>query len=109
MGREEQRPDYVGQVAGGRAVEIVTSVITNVTARVDVLDEGGAGCGAVALPQLVAVHAVIGREEQYAVYVREFGGVRADPVRVDVLKEGGTGSGAVAPPQFGAVQDIVRR
>ena len=39
--------------------------------RADVLDEHGAGRGAVALPQLVAVRAVVGREEQRPVHVRQ--------------------------------------
>ena len=42
-------------------------------ARVDVLDQDGAGGRAVALPQLPAVDAVIGHEEQRAVDVRQVG------------------------------------
>ena len=43
-------------------------------AGVDVLDEDGAGGGAVALPQLQPVRAVVGREEQRAVDVRQVAG-----------------------------------
>ena len=42
-----------------------------VRAGVDVLDQDGAGGGAVALPQLPAVGAVVGREEQRPVHVRQ--------------------------------------
>ena len=45
-------------------------------AGVDVLDQDGAGGGAVALPQLAAVRAVVGREEQRAVDVRQVAGER---------------------------------
>ena len=51
------------RLLGGRAV----------AARVDVLDQGGAGGRAVALPQLAAVRPVVGREEQRAVHVRQAG------------------------------------
>ena len=44
-------------------------------AGADVLDEDGAGGGAVALPQLAAVRAVVGREEQRPVDVRQVAGV----------------------------------
>src|SRR5262249_4189025 len=53
-------------------------------AGVDVLDEDGAGGGAVALVQLGAVHAVVGDEEQRAVDRHEGRGGRAGAARYDV-------------------------
>ena len=87
-------------------------------AGVDVLDQDGSGGGAIALPQLDAVRAVVGREEQRAVHVRQVAGARAVgdvsvvPTAVvsivvvlirsreDVLDQGGAGGGAVALPQL---------
>ena len=48
---------------------------TNVAAaRVDVLDQDGAGGRAVRLPKLRAVDAVVGREEQRSAHVRQIRG-----------------------------------
>ena len=65
LAAEEQRAVDVGQDAGRRSCR----------ARIDVLDQDGAGGGAVALPQLVAVGAVVGAEEQRAVDVGQMLGV----------------------------------
>src|SRR5262249_60776575 len=97
------RAVVVGPVAGGRAG----------AAGVDVLDQDGAGGGAVALPQLVAGRGGAGREEQRPVHVGQVAGVRAVrgievPIvgvvprssREDVLDQDGAGLGAVALPQL---------
>src|SRR5262249_41796599 len=69
-------------------------------ARVDGLDQGGAGGRAVSLPQLPSVGAVLGREEERPVHVRQVAGRRTGIAGVDVLDQGGTGLGGVAPPQL---------
>src|SRR5262249_57153111 len=79
----------VRQVAGGRAA-----------GEVDVLDEGGAGRSAVALPQLPPVRAVVGREEQRPVHVRQVAEVGGGAAGADVLEHYGAGGGAVALPQL---------
>src|SRR5262249_25472625 len=66
VGGEEQRAVHVRQVAGVRAGGAGVD-----GAGVDVLDQRGAGGGAIALPQLVAVRAVVSHEEQHPVDVRE--------------------------------------
>ena len=70
-----------------------------VAAGVDVLDHEGAGSTAVALPQLLAVSPVAGREEERAVHVGELRGVVA---RVDVClpEDDGAGRRSVAFPKF---------
>src|SRR5262249_40394881 len=88
--REEQRaidvgePIWVGTAAAGS----------------DVLDQNGARLGAVALPQLAPIRAVVGREKQRAVYISQHVWARAEGTRPDILDEGGAGGGAVAPPQL---------
>src|SRR5579885_3476300 len=70
---------------------------------------GGAGGGTVALPQLGAVAAVVGPEEQHTGHVRQIvhGGCRgAGP---DVADEGGAGGGAVGFPQLDAVAAVIGR
>src|SRR5262249_18989668 len=107
VGREEQRPVHVRELLRVRAVRYIPPVSVDVElrvrSRIDVLDEGGAGGGAVALPQLPPVRAVVGREEQRPVHVREGGGVRAGGAGVDVLYKDDAGGGAAAPPQPPAV------
>src|SRR5262249_32394566 len=78
-GREEQRAVDVRELLGIRAVrEVATSTSTvvspaalGVLSREEVLDLGGASGGAVALPQLCSVIAVVGGEEQCAVHARQ--------------------------------------
>src|SRR5436190_1107331 len=72
-------------------------------AGVEVLDEDGAGVGAVAHPQFGAATSVGGREEQGAVDVRLAAVVAGVAAGVEVLDEDGAGIGAIAHPQFGAV------
>src|SRR5262249_51979535 len=74
---------------------------------VDVLDEGGAGGGAVGLPQLGAAAAVVGREEQRAVDVPQVVRAGAGGAEVDVLDEGGAGGSPVRLPQLVAVAAVV--
>src|SRR3712207_9573864 len=63
--------------------------------------------GAVRLPQLPAVRAVIGVEEERAVVVHETEGVRAAVAPGgDVPHQGGAGGGAVRLPQLVAVDGI---
>src|SRR5262249_1667912 len=76
-GLEEQRPIHVREVAGVRTVGIMAPVISGTAAREDVSDEGRAGGGAVALPQLLPVRAVVGREEQRPVNVGQVAYVNA--------------------------------
>src|SRR5688572_4186088 len=76
-GREEQRAVHFGQVGRGVVVGIVAAVSAIGSTRIDVLDEGGAGNGAVRLPQLRAMDAIVSREEQRAVYFGQTVGVRA--------------------------------
>src|SRR5262249_41708628 len=103
-GRQEQSAVDVGQV---ETVVIDPAVTTHAGARVDVFDHGGAGGGAVTLPQLHAVHVVGGREEEGAVHVCQVGGVRVGAPRVDVLDDRGAGQHAVALPQLVAVRAVV--
>src|SRR5262249_62428685 len=77
--REEQRAVRGRQLPGVRAC---------VAARVDVLDQGGAGGGAVGLPQLPPVRAVVGREEQRPVHGRQVAGGRTVDVVVAVIASG---------------------
>src|SRR5206468_103048 len=72
-------------------------------AGVDVLDQRGAGGGAVALPQLEAVGAVVGAEEQRAADGGQVRGEGTVGAAVDVLEQHGAGGGAVALPQLDAV------
>ena len=76
-------------------------------ARHDVLDQDGAGGGAVALPQLRAVHTVIGREEQRAVDVRQVVDKRIAASGLMSLTSDGAGGGAVALPQLAPVGVVV--
>src|SRR5262249_54728483 len=73
----------------------------------DIVDEGGAGGGAVALPQLDAVAAIVGIEEQGAADVRQTVGVGAGGAGKDVIDQGSAGGGAVALPQLDAVAAVV--
>src|SRR5262249_17570177 len=68
-------------------------------------DHGGAGGGAVALPQLVLMRAVAGGEVQHAVHDGDVFVVmrRVGAAGVDVLDQHGAGGGAVAGPQLFAV------
>ena len=61
VGGEEQRSAHCRQV--GRAAAVVVASVGG-----DVLDQDGAGPGAVRLPQLPAVGAVVGGEEQRAAH-----------------------------------------
>src|SRR5262249_38054002 len=70
-------------------------------ARVDVLDEDGAGGRAVALPELVAVHAVTGVEEGLRVDGDQAAGVRIRGAGVDVLDEVRARGGAVGEDHAG--------
>src|SRR5262249_44748695 len=109
----------VREVAGLRAVGIIAAIGSNGAAREDVLDQDGSGRSAVAFPQFVTVHAVVGREEQRAVDVREVVGWKAVgiiaavvsdvPARVDVLDERRAGGGAVALPELEAVRVVSAR
>ena len=77
--------------------------------RADVLDQDGAGLGAVGLPQLAAVDAVVGGEEQRAAdrRSRSLRVAAVGAVRVDVLDQDGAGLGAVGLPQLAAVDAVV--
>ena len=102
VGGEEQRPAHSGQ--GGRAVAAVA-----VAAGVDVLDQDRARLGAVRLPQLPAVGAVVGGEEQRAAHGGQVrtGRCRRRTSRVDVLDQDGARLGAVRLPQLPAVDAVV--
>src|SRR5262245_32238235 len=63
VGREDQPAIHVGQIAGVGDVGNVAAVVARGAARSDIFDEGGAGGGAVALPQLNAMLSIVGREE----------------------------------------------
>src|SRR5581483_2054809 len=93
-GDEEQLAADGGGRRPGREAEVDPVA----AARVDVLDHRGAGGRAVALPQLVAVDAVVAREVQRAAH-----GPEADdperPDRVDRLDGGRAGGRAVGLPQ----------
>src|SRR5262249_56156100 len=58
------------------------------------------GFGAVALPQLPAVGAVLGAEEQRAVHVYQVARRGVGGAREDVLDADGAGFGAVALPEL---------
>ena len=99
-GGEEQPPADVGQRVGSTVVGV----------RVDVLDQDGAGLGAVRGPQLVAVGAVVRGEVQRARHVGEVGGavvVVGAGSGVDVLDQDGAGLGAVRGPQLAPVDAVV--
>ena len=107
FGREVQRPAHGRQVVGIGAERI--AVVAG--ARPDVLDQDGAGRGAVALPQLLAGGPVVGREEQRPAHGRQAGGIGAareavGAARVDVLDQDGAGLGPVALPQLPAVASV---
>src|SRR4051794_31586143 len=63
LGREEQHPVDVCEITGAGAVGAIPIIIPVIVvtasrqraSRVDVLDEGGAGGGAVTLPQFIAL------------------------------------------------------
>ncbi len=74
-----------------------------------VLEQPGAGFGAVALPGLEAVIGVEGREEEPAAGGREPGGLGAERSWVGVAHQGGARGGAVARPQLTAVDAVVGR
>ena len=79
-------------------------------ARVDVLDQDGAGGRAVALPKLIAVGAVVGREEERPAHVREIRGIEdAAAAGLDVLDHDGAGGRAVALPELLAVGAVIGR
>ena len=78
-----------GQVIGHRAVQSGLMSLTMTVPR-----------RAVALPQLVAVRPVVGREEERAVHVRQVGGDGAGGTRIDVLDQDGAGGRAVALPEL---------
>src|SRR5262249_30179515 len=112
VGREEQRPVHGRQVAGERAVgdiphEVSIVVVLAVCSRVEVLDEGGAGGGAFALPQLGAGRTVVGPEEESAVHVRERPDARASAAGVYVLDQDSAGLRAVTLPQLRPVRAII--
>src|SRR5262249_58451819 len=65
------------------------------SAGVDVLHQAGARRGAVALPQLAAVDAVVGREVQPPAGRNQPVRVRAQAARLDVADQPGAGGGAV--------------
>src|SRR5205823_2605319 len=85
------------------AFDVGEVVRQRVAGRVDVLDHQGPARGAVALPQLDAVDAVVGREVELAVDVGEIGGEAAIVVwreavgraGVDVLHQGGRRHAAI--------------
>src|SRR5262249_54833982 len=72
-------------------------------AGVDVGDQGGAGGGAVALPEFGAVNAVVGGEEEGAADGGQVRRVGRGAAGVDVLDEDRAGGGAVGLPQLGPV------
>src|SRR5262249_31285114 len=86
---EEQHPVHA------RQVEWVSPGVADT--GVDVLDEGGAGRGPVALPQLPPVRAVVGVEEQRPVHDRS--AARCDGL---VAGRGAAAAGAVALDGGGA-------
>src|SRR5262249_59751804 len=79
------------------------------------LVQAGARGGAVAPPELVAVHAVVGGEEQRVARGGQVVGIGAVRRAVgaaagtDVLDQDGAASGAVAPPELAAVGPVVGR
>ena len=74
--------------------------------RNDVPDQGGAARGAVGLPELDAVGAVVGGEVEGAVEVGEACRARAAAAGVYVLDQGGAARGAVGLPELDAVGGI---
>src|SRR5205085_2313755 len=75
----------------------------------NVLDQGGAGGGAVARPQLLSMHSVVGRKVQRSAHGRQAVRVGVGAARVDVLDQDRAGGGAVALPQLLAVGPVVGR
>src|SRR5262249_11279243 len=69
-------------------------VVIKGLSRIHVRDEGGAGDGAIALPQLIPVRAVVGREEQRPIDARQVAGVQSGKPQWSLS--------AVALPQTGA-------
>src|SRR4029079_11407333 len=88
-----------------RRGEVLSRPLRAAVAGVDVLDEGGARPSAVRLPQLLAVDAVVGGEEQVAAHRGQGGG---PPVlagtATNVLDQDGARSGAVRSPQLLALE-----
>src|ERR1700732_2705053 len=90
VSRAEQRPVHIRRAPRIRVI----------WAGVDVLDEGGAGGGAVAPPQLDPMDPVVGGEKQGTAHVRPVVRIRASCSRIDVLDQVGAGGRAVAGPEF---------
>src|SRR5262249_9160114 len=87
VGRGDQRAADDGRVVR-EAEAVAVGVEGGCGARSDILDEYGAGGGAVALPQLDAVAAVVGLEEQGAADRGQVGGVGTVGAGVEVVDEG---------------------
>src|SRR2546422_834553 len=100
VGAEEERPVDVRHTVEWPAGKRASAT------RVDVRDQDRAGPRTIALPQLVAIRAIGGREEQRAVHVRKEQGVG---IRANVCHHYRTASRAIAFPQLRAVGPIFGR
>src|SRR5678809_769944 len=76
---------------------------------VDVLDESRARLRSIALPQLDAVNALVGLEEEEASGSRQLAVDRAERTGADVLDQHGARLGAVAFPQLASMHSIIGR
>ena len=92
-------PAHTGQ-AGGSVVGVAGT-------GMDVLDQDGARPGAIGLPQLRAVGAVAGGEEQPSAHSGQGGGIAAVVDWFDVLDQDGARPGAIGLPQLPAVGAVV--
>src|SRR5258706_10692644 len=74
--------------------------------RENIVDPHGAGLGAVALPKLESVGAVVGGEVERIVRDRETERTAAARPGIDVLDANGAGLGPVAPPQLKPARSV---
>ena len=98
---EEQRPAHTGQVSGAGCRSSRMTAVMSLTRTVP-------AAGAIRLPQLPAVAAVVGGEEQRPPHIgQEVGGVARRAAGMDVLDQHRARRGAVRLPQLPAVGTVV--
>ena len=79
---------------------------TDVSA-VDIIDKNGPGEGAVTLPQLITIRAIIGAEEQRTVHVRQRPRIRTSASTANIFDECSPGGGAVTLPKFSPICAVI--
>src|SRR5205085_966801 len=90
-----------------RAVDIGQVGWLGWPAGIDIVNEDSTVCRAVALPQLVAVRAIVGGKKQGALDVGQITGKGADIAGVDVGDHDRAGGRAIALPKFGTGSSVV--